>query len=235
MGEEVGGRCDKHNRTCRFTGICLGEATLRFISRGISVFPPGGRGSHLHLVHEGILGIFRLWETGKEAIASLWLPGDIFGLTAGMEDRGPRPRPGLMVYDVRAVVPSALCVSYPDTFFSHVGQEPSRVAQVLRMCGRQSMETFRIVARPVRQGPEKALAHTLAVLAERVGVVVPNGTLIPYHLPHKDLADMAGMTRSTATRAVHCLCFRGLIRMEKRRILVPSVVELWEMIEEECP
>ncbi len=187
----------------------------------------------MHLLHAGILGIFRLWTTGKESVISLFLPGDIFGLMSSVEDFGPRPWPGPKVHDARAVVPTTLCVLCPDTFFSHVGQEPSRVAQVLRMWGRQSMGTFRIVARPRRQGPEKALAHTLAVLVEKVGIAVPNGTLIPYHLPHNDLADMSGMTRSTATRAVQCLCRRRLITMDEKQILIPSVVKLWAMIEEE--
>lgn len=234
MGEEVGGRCDKHNRACRFTGICPGEATLTFVARGTSANPPGGRTSLVRLVHEGILGVFRLWTTGEETLASLWLPGYVFGVMATVSDRERRPRPGLIIYDVRALAPVTKCLLHPDAFLSHVCQEPSRAALVIQMLARQSMETLRMVARPTRKGPEKALAHILAVLAERVGIAVPNGTLIPYYLSHQALADMSGITRSTATLAVQCLCRRRLIRIEERRILIPSVVKLWEMIEEEC-
>ncbi len=232
---EVGSHCGKHKRACRFTRICPGDGILTCISRGTSASPPGSRASYVRLVHEGILGVFRLWVTGEETLASLWLPGHILGIMATVSDLEPRPRPGLIIYDVRALAPVTICRLHPDAFLSHVCREPSRAALVMQMLARQSMENLRLVARPARKGPEKALAHVLAALAESVGTVAPNGTLLPFCFSHQVLADMAGMTRSTASRAAQYLRRRGLVRIERKRVLVPSVVKLWDIVEEEFP
>lgn len=227
------GGCFRQNSTCRFGDLCPGGAAPVTFSRGVSIAVPGDVSNQVRLLHEGIVGLFRLWPTGQEMLASLYLPGDVFGLTSILPDWERRLRPGLFILDVRVLVPAKVCLLDPQVFVSHVSRDSSRAAKILQICARQFRDRARIVILPSRHGPEKALAQILAVLAEKVGVPISDGVILPCYLSHQDLADLARMTRATATRAVQYLCQRHLIHSQRKRILVPSVSRLWQMIEGE--
>lgn len=227
--------CHKQERVCRFGVLCPKAGTLTFLPKGTALGPPEYRPHAVRLLHEGVLGLFCVWPTGKETLISLFVPGDICGLMWFIPEQEVERRPLHVAYHIRSLTPASLCQVDPEIFVSHVCRDPTRTLLVLKTGVQLYVEACHMSARPTRQGPEKALAHIIAVLAERVGSGMPSGTLIPSRFSHQDLADMARLTRSTATRALHYLCCKEFIKLQDKQIMVPDVSKLWELVEDERP
>lgn len=93
-----------------------------------------------------------------------------------------------------------------------------------------SMKTRRLY-RQLKNTPnaikiEKRLAAKFFKLAKDYGVVQEDGVLIKMDISITYLADLLGSQRETISRALKVLQQEKLIRMEKRKFLIPDVMEL---------
>ena len=57
-------------------------------------------------------------------------------------------------------------------------------------------------------------------LAQKRGVVTGSGVVIPMKLTHKELSDIVGISRETATRVLSHLQEQGLVRVDTRRFII---------------
>lgn len=216
---------------CRFAIVCTGEVKRLFKPKGNSIALPGVVPSSVYLLHEGVVGLFRAWPTGEETVVALYTPGSIFGVTSVLEDW--EPRRGQFLGHIRAVTSIGMCQMDPRRFLSYACGDPLRAKYVVRLTVEQIRDAHRMAALPVRRGPDKALAHILALLAEKASESCEGGWLISSFFTHQELADLARLTRSTATRALHELHRRGLIDFERKQIKVLDVEKLWAIVEDE--
>jgi CRP-like cAMP-binding protein len=77
-----------------------------------------------------------------------------------------------------------------------------------------------------RYTTEARLKSALLLLAERWGQPHDEGIEIALDLTHRTLADLAGASREKVTRALGILQQKGLVRVVKRRLILPSLDRL---------
>jgi len=70
------------------------------------------------------------------------------------------------------------------------------------------------------------ISEVLLALADRFGVPSPHGVLIDLKLTNEDLASMSGVSRQYANITIGDLRKRGLVRLEKRSIILTDYTKL---------
>jgi CRP-like cAMP-binding protein len=106
-------------------------------------------------------------------------------------------------------------------------QEHPQLARGLmaQLAGRLD-DSWRLVRMLSRYTTEARLKSALLLLAERWGQPREEGIEIALDLTHRTLADLAGASREKVTRAIGVLQQKGLVKVIKRRLVVPSLDRL---------
>jgi CRP-like cAMP-binding protein len=100
---------------------------------------------------------------------------------------------------------------------------------VRELLQRRLVDAWRLVRMLSRYTTEARLKSALVILAERWGHAVEGdggGIEIALDLTHRTLADLAGASREKVTRALGILQQKGLVRVNRRRLVVPSLDRL---------
>src|SRR3989304_1383562 len=97
------GLCSTAGSACTLVDICRGKGQPFRVKKNDTVFFAGLRSKFVYLLHEGVVGLFRLWESGEESIVTVLAPGSIFGLTSLME--GTRQQQMVHFYHAVALPP----------------------------------------------------------------------------------------------------------------------------------
>jgi CRP-like cAMP-binding protein len=82
------------------------------------------------------------------------------------------------------------------------------------------------------QRAERRVAHALMRLFQQSGRSTPAGTVIPFPLRRKDVADVAGTTLHTASRILTGWEKAGLLVSQGRRLTIQNPSELLRIAEE---
>jgi CRP-like cAMP-binding protein len=129
---------------------------------------------------------------------------------------------------VNAVGHCACLVLPKDHFENQVSRSPG-IARAfgLAMLQRAAAADRRTVARLAADAGER-LAGLLTELGDRLGLTTDGKAIYLYELTQDDLAGLAGVSRSTATRELRRLRWAGLVWTGYRRIVIPDMDKLRE-------
>ncbi|MFN9546286.1 MAG: Crp/Fnr family transcriptional regulator [Cyanobacteriota bacterium] len=157
----------------------------------------------LFLLRQGLLKVRCLSIDGEEAVLALLGPGDVCGEMASLNPKGLRSA------DVITLTPCSLVVLRGAPFASLSRSEPRLALALARL------EAQRLCDLNKRFGLRGADASTrmlvtLAELASKTAPGAPATAPIP-PLPQRELANLSGLARETASRILSALRQRGVV------------------------
>jgi CRP-like cAMP-binding protein len=196
----------------------LSNAFEESFTRGQVIVRAHDAARYIYMVREGGVKEVQVTPEGKEVILSLHGPGDLFGELAFQGGEAPAT--------AVAVAPSrVLCIPREDWMRLVDGNQQLQRSLQAQMARRME-EAWRLVRMLSRYTTEARLKSALLMLAERWGQPHEEGIEIALDLTHRTLADMAGASREKVTRALGILQQKGLVRVVKRRMVLPSLDRL---------
>jgi CRP/FNR family cyclic AMP-dependent transcriptional regulator len=202
----------------------LSEAELMDLLRGASfvqlesdeemVVGPQEHAERMLLVVAGQLQVFEVALSSKREL-TLSVLGD--GAAVGATGLIPRWTRDL---HVRALEPSVVCSVGREDLEAVVRANPEVGLRLARALANQLQLMEDRWADMVEKEVSERLAGLIYMLVEGVGVMTPEGPLIPTRYTHRQLSSMIGSNREAVTRAFSELQEGGAIELRERRVYV---------------
>lgn len=182
------------------------------------IFLEDETGDYMYVVREGRVKVVRQLPSGKETILAFHDAGEYFG-EMSLLDGGTTPA------SVIAVAPTTI-LSLSRRDFRNLLTNPTVNEALLHMLCRRCREAWAQVELLTLHHAEARIRVLLEQLSRTKGTETDGTTTIRPRLTHRELADMAGITRESASRAVSRLQKLGLVRVEDGHLQVPDGAEL---------
>ena len=185
----------------------------RRLRKDTVVFHEGDPGSAFYLVKTGRVKIYKSSAYGREQVLSILGDGQIFGDVPTF-DGGPYPATAATMTEAE------IYLIRREDFQGILRRHPEIALKVIQVLGarlRQSLELIRDLS--FKQVPHR-LAGLLLRMAREHGEPTEAGTLIPLSLSRQDLADIAGTSRETVTRELKKMERAGLLKVNRRQIII---------------
>ncbi len=176
------------------------------------VFFEEDTGNYMYIVKDGRVKVSRLLPNGKEMILAFRETGEYFGEMSMLDG-------GTSAATVTAVVSTTILVTtYRD--FQRLLGNPKINSALLRMLCSRCREAWSQIEVLTFHNADARIRTALYQLCRKKGEKTSNGIRIGLKLTHKELADMTGISRETATRVLSTLQSEGLLRVESRQFIV---------------
>jgi CRP-like cAMP-binding protein len=189
----------------------------RRFDRGATVFVQGQPADHVWAVNEGLVHIVKYGPGGRELVAEVIPPGELFGAVVALENR-PYPATAVaaepsVVWSVSSALARELCQKYPALRAAILEQVTARL--------RGAHERLQSVAlEPV----EQRFARLLLTLADKVGR--QRDGLCVVSATRQECADMIGTTVETAIRVTSKWQRAGVVRTARNEITLADPAAL---------
>jgi CRP-like cAMP-binding protein len=200
-------------------------ARPRRVPHGTRIFNQGDEGVRAHAVIEGGVRISQTGSDGAQVVVRFICPGEMFGTVALFTDRCYPADATAMGETVEA--------SWSELeLLNLMTRYPQIAINAVRIIGQRLQEMQNRVRELATQRAERRIAHTLVRLAQRSGHGTATGTVIPFPLRRKDIADVAGTTLHTASRILSGWEKAGLMASQHHRLTIRNPSELLRIAEE---
>ncbi len=200
------------------------SARPRRVPRGKRIFNQGEAGARAHIVIEGAVRITQSGSDGAQAVLRFVGPSDIFG-TVALFTGGRYPADATALLDTIEV-----SWSEPE-LLRLMRQYPQIAINTIRIIGGRLQEMQDRMRELATQRAERRIAHTLVRLAKQSGQSTTAKNVIDFPLHRKDIADLAGTTLHTASRILAGWEKAGLLRSQRRRLMLQRPLELLQIVE----
>jgi CRP/FNR family transcriptional regulator len=178
------------------------------------VVGPQEHAERMLLVVAGQLQVFEI-SLGSEREFTLSVVGD--GAAVGATGLVPRWTRDL---HLKAIEPSLMCSVGREDLEAVVRANPEVGLRLARTLANQLQLMEDRWADMVEKEVSERLAGLIYMLVEGVGVMTPEGPVIPTRYTHKQLSSMIGSNREAVTRAFGELQEGGSIEVKDRRVYV---------------
>lgn len=169
-------------------------------------------GQYMYFVKEGRVKVSRLLPNGKEMILAFHEAGEYFGEMA-LIDGGTSPA------SVTAVGPTTIYIlSAKD--FAGLLERPETNSVILRTLCQRCREAWSQIEVLTFHNADARIRMAFYNLVQKRGVRKDSGIEIPMKLTHKEISDIVGISRETATRVLNHLQDQDLIKVETRRFVI---------------
>lgn len=185
----------------------------REFSKGEAVYLPSDMSDSVLLLARGRVRICHVTPEGKLAILSFIDPGEMFGELSLF-------RPERRDEHAQAVEKSLVVLIPRQTMHRLMVRHPDITMSLTRLYGMRLRTMERRLKSLLYRSSRDRLIHLLLELAEKYGRIHGQDLLINTRLSHQDMASAIGATRETVTITLGDLQDEGLIRIERRRILL---------------
>lgn len=187
----------------------------RLFQRDEVIFLQGDRAVFLPLVLSGRVKMCHPFSSGKEVIIGIFGPGEIFAVPPVFDDE-PYPASAF------AMDQSELIVIGRDAVMKLFSEsEEFALAIVKWMCSMLRDKTAIIQSLAV-SSPERRIASVLLRLADNA----PTSAPLQITLRRREIAEMAGLTTETTIRTTTKLAARGLLKIERGKIILETTEPL---------
>lgn len=177
------------------------------------VFHENDPASAFYMVKSGKVKIYKLSREGREQVLTILGEGQIFGDVPAF-DGGPYPATAGTLEE------SELLLVRSGDFQALLKQHPDIAIKVIKVLGqrlRQAMELVRDLS--FKQVPHR-LAGLLLRLARESGDETADGLEVDLGMSRQEIAEVVGTSRETVTRELKKMEKAGLIRIDRRKVLV---------------
>ncbi len=214
------------SRTLLFEGVPpegyeIAEQAFRTLSLkpGQTVFEAGDAGHALYLIRAGKVKISHRNLDGREKVLAYLNPGEIFGEMSLVDDE---PRSATAT----AVEHTIIHALYLEEYWGLVRRFPQVAHNLARIIARRLREmNHEVEVLTFEEARGKVAYALLKLYRHKYGEATPRGRRMS--LTHRELADLAGTSRETATRVLGQFQELGLIVSGSRviEVLDPTGLE----------
>lgn len=192
----------------------------RQYKRNDIIFVEEDTGQYMYIVKEGRVKVSRILPNGRETILTFHKEGEYFG-EMSLIDGGTAPA------NVTAVVPTTILVINQHDF-SLLLENPKVNRIFLKMLCTRCRDAWAQISVLAFHHADARIRAALYHLSQKRGTTTDQGIRIDLHLTHRELAEMAGISRETATRVLGQLQSEEVLRIEKGYFLILDSQKLVE-------
>lgn len=195
--------------------------TKKNYSKGSILFTKGDSAKHLHIVRHGRVKVYEMSEDGRQQIIRLLEPGDFFGeLALFMEKQD-------YLLNAETLEDTGICLLSRDDFKALIHQNPDISLGVLQALTERLAYAETFISTLTLKTIEQRLISWLLAMAEKEGVLTPQGIRLTINLPRHELASLFGTTRETISRKLSKLQADGLLTLHgQKQIMILDKDEL---------
>jgi CRP-like cAMP-binding protein len=210
-------------------GKSLPPIVLTCYRAGQTVIIEGAPANGLCVVCKGIVMVTSLTEGGNEAALHLMGTGGILNVTDGFLGR-----PASSI-SATALTESAVLFVKPEILHDRVKGEPDLMVRVCRHVASQMLHLQERYGRLLSHSARHRIGHAILELVRASGQLSSGKMVLPIRLKRSLLAQIAGTTQETVSRAMMSLRKRRLIQHSDRQITIPDVDRLRSAVAKNTP
>jgi CRP-like cAMP-binding protein len=183
--------------------------------RFATVYSEGGPSDSLFFLEAGLVKILKRGDDNKEIILQIVSPGELFGEQALDPEAGRSMAAEVLQEGVIYVIPRDLflraCADHPELW---------REMAILTAARKRQLE--KKIELLCLRDVEYRILYYMADLAKTFGA---KSSSSEYSIPlsQGELASLIGATRETTSTTLNALARRGVIRLGRRQLIVPSI------------
>jgi CRP/FNR family transcriptional regulator, cyclic AMP receptor protein len=189
------------------------------LNRGDRLFSEGDAGDKLYIILEGKIKLTKAAPDGRENLVSVHGPGEMFGELSLFD---PIPRTS----SATAVTSARLAGLAHDDLHSFLSSRPEVAMHLLQALAQRLRRINDVKADLVFTDVPGRVAKALLDLADRFGVMTPEGVQVNHDLTQEELAQLVGASRETVNKALADFTARGWIQLAAKSVLVTDADRL---------
>ena len=191
----------------------LGVFKEQDFKKGDIILMEEDTGKYMYIVLEGRVKVSRVLPSGKEMILAFHEEGDYFGEMA-LIDGGTTPA------TVTAMRPTGIAFVGKKEFTEVLLRHPQINFAMLTMLCTRCRDAWTQIEVLNFNNADARIRTALFHLCQRNGEKTAEGIRINLHLTHKEIADMTGISRETATRVLNNLEHQNILRVESKHYII---------------
>ncbi len=189
------------------------------LDRGERLFAEGDGGDKLYIILEGKIKLTKAAPDGRENLLSVHGPGEMFGELSLFD---PIPRTS----SATAVTSARLAGLAHDDLRTWLSTRPEVAMHLLQALAQRLRRINDVKADLVFTDVPGRVAKALLDLADRFGVMTPEGVQVNHDLTQEELAQLVGASRETVNKALADFTARGWIQLAAKSVLVTDTDRL---------
>ena len=183
--------------------------------RFATVFSEGSPADMIFFIESGMAKVFKRGPDNKEIILQIVGPGEIFGEQALGSETGRSIAAEVLQDGVIYVIPREL-------FLRACEKRPELWREISSVLTARKQQLEKKIELLCLHDVEYRILYYMAELARTFGAKA-NGSEYSIPLSQGELASLIGATRETTSTTLNTLARRGLIKLGRRQLIVPSV------------
>lgn len=196
------------------------RTTMRSAEKGQYIYFPEEPSSSLYFLKEGRVKIGSYSDDGKENILAILKPGEVFGELA-LTGEGKRNE------FAQALDPDVMiCAMSMKDMEELMEMKPGLGVKITKLMGFRLKKMERRVNDLIFKDVRTRIIDLIREMAVEDGKPVGDEVLIKHNLTHQDMANLTGTSRQTVTQVLNELKDKGVIYMERKKILVHDMSKL---------
>ena len=194
-------------------GHIADKMVAKHFENGNYIFLEDSEGEQCFFVLEGSVKVTRLSKDGREVILAMLNEGDFFGEMSLLDGESRSA-------NVIALEKTKVLTLYRNDFIAVVNDYPQIAVQLLKELARRLRKSDRQIASLSLSDAEKRIALCIIRFADEQGVIQNGKVSIPKTPIQQDIANMAGTSRETVSRALGLLEKEDLIERNGRELII---------------
>ena len=194
-------------------GHIADKMVAKHFENGNYIFLEDSEGEQCFFVLEGSVKVTRLSKDGREVILAMLNEGDFFGEMSLLDGESRSA-------NVIALEKTKVLTLYRNDFIEVVNDYPQIAVQLLKELARRLRKSDRQIASLSLSDAEKRIALCIIRFADEQGVIQNGKVSIPKAPIQQDIANMAGTSRETVSRALGLLEKEDLIERNGRELII---------------
>ena len=195
----------------------LGYISEKMISRhyesGKFIFLEDSEGEQCFFVVQGSVKVTRLSKDGREVILAMLNEGEFFGEMALLDGESRSA-------NVIALEETEVLTLNREDFLVVLHDYPQIAIQLLKEMAHRLRKSDRQIASLSLSDAEKRIALCIIRFADEQGIIKRGQVSIPKMPIQQDIANMAGTSRETVSRAINLLEKEHFIKRQGRELLI---------------
>ena len=195
----------------------LGYISEKMISRhyesGKFIFLEDSEGEQCFFVVQGSVKVTRLSKDGREVILAMLNEGEFFGEMALLDGESRSA-------NVIALEETEVLTLNREDFLVVLQDYPQIAIQLLKEMAHRLRKSDRQIASLSLSDAEKRIALCIIRFADEQGIIKRGQVSIPKMPIQQDIANMAGTSRETVSRAINLLEKEHFIKRQGRELLI---------------
>ena len=194
-------------------GHIADKMVAKHFENGNYIFLEDSDGEQCFFVLEGSVKVTRLSKDGREVILAMLNEGDFFGEMSLLDGESRSA-------NVIALEKTKVLTLDRNDFIAVVNDYPQIAVQLLKELARRLRKSDRQIASLSLSDAEKRIALCIIRFADEQGVIQNGKVSIPKTPIQQDIANMAGTSRETVSRALGLLEKEDLIERHGRELVI---------------